>query len=184
MLLHHSSKLLRADPHAIQMLKMNVSISTWVLVGAILQSLLVLALPARYAIFTATLVLAIRFLDTILVALCAKQPPHGPRGRGENCAQIPDRDGNSSAAGPGGENIVIFLLRQRGRYTATLYLNPVFRDQPLRSYAWLERKELVLSEIYLMGYFVCTHEKLYINAGTTKPVAATPWRFRPSQYIV
>jgi hypothetical protein len=69
MLLYHGSKLLRANPHAIQMLKMNVSISTWVLVGAILQSLLVLALPARYAIFPATSFLAIRFLHTILVAL-------------------------------------------------------------------------------------------------------------------
>jgi hypothetical protein len=66
MLLYRGLKLLQANPHAIQMLKMNVSISTWVLVGA---SLLVLALPARYAIFPATSFLAIRFLDTILVAL-------------------------------------------------------------------------------------------------------------------
>jgi hypothetical protein len=79
--------MLRADHHGIQMLKMNVSISTWVLVGAILQSLLVLALPARYAIFPATLVLAIRFLDTILVALCLRSS-HLMDGEiaGETCA--------------------------------------------------------------------------------------------------
>jgi hypothetical protein len=66
---------------------MNVSISTWVLVGAILQSLLILALPARYAIFPATLVLAIHFLDTILVALCLRSS-HLMDGEiaGETCA--------------------------------------------------------------------------------------------------
>lgn len=121
MLLHHGSK-------------MNVSISTWVLVGAILQSLLVLALPARYAIFPATLVLAIRFLDTILVALCLRSS-HLMDGviAGETCAQIPDRDGNFSA-GPSGENIVIFLLGARSNHTLGMFapgfkqLGDYFRD--------------------------------------------------------
>jgi hypothetical protein len=50
------------------------------------------------------------FLETILVALCLRSS-HLMDGVivGETCAQIPDRDGNFSAAGPSGENIVIFL---------------------------------------------------------------------------
>lgn len=35
---------------------------------------------------------------------------------GEYCAQIPDRDGNFSAAGPSGENIVISLLGARSNH--------------------------------------------------------------------
>ena len=117
------------------MLKMNVSISIWVRVGAILQSLLVLALSARYAIFPTTLVLAIRFLDTILVALCLRSS-HLMDGVivGENCAQIPDRDGNFSADWPSGENVVIFLLGARSNHALGMFapgfkqLGDCFRD--------------------------------------------------------
>jgi hypothetical protein len=53
-----------------------------------------------------------------------------------------------------------------GRYTASFYLNPVFRDQPLQSYAWLEmtkgRSKFFQKSILclgVIGYFVCAHEK-------------------------
>jgi hypothetical protein len=105
---------------------MNVSISTWVLVDAILPSLLVLALPARYAIFLATSVLAIRFLDTILVAL-GLWSSHLIDGvmEGKSCAQIPNRDSHFFSPPPGlvERNIFIFLLAARDSHALRMLVS-------------------------------------------------------------
>jgi hypothetical protein len=104
---------------------MNVSISTWVLVDAILQSLLVLALPARYAIFPTTSVLAIRFLDTILVVLglWSSHPIDGVI-EGKSCAQIPNRDSHfSPPPGPVERNIFIFLLTARDNHALRMLVS-------------------------------------------------------------
>jgi hypothetical protein len=110
------------------MFKANVAISTWLLVGAFLQSLLVLALPTSYAICPAILFLSIRLLDKILIALGLRS---GLLMDGvimkKTTAQIPDRNGKFSAAGVCDENVVIFLMAAKSNHALGM-LAPGFKQ--------------------------------------------------------
>jgi hypothetical protein len=111
-----------------QMLKVNVGIATWLLVGAFFQSLLLLALPISYAICPVILFRSIRLLDKTLIAL-------GLRSGlltddvilKKTAAQIRDRNGEFSAAGVGGENVVIFLISAKLNHVLGMFA-PGFRQ--------------------------------------------------------
>jgi hypothetical protein len=111
-----------------QTLKVNVAISTWLLVGAVFRSLLVLALPISFAICPAILFLSIRLVDKTLIALGLR---NGLLLDGvilkKTTAQIPNRNGEFSTAEVSGENVVIFLISAKLNHALGMFA-PGFRQ--------------------------------------------------------
>ncbi|KIW12897.1 hypothetical protein PV08_08084 [Exophiala spinifera] len=86
------------------------SISTWLLMGALLQSLVVFIVPRFYAMLPSILILGARLLDTLAITYGFKRNPYLEGAiHGRTSPQIPDEDGtfheDSSA-----EKVVVFLL--------------------------------------------------------------------------
>ena len=111
------------------MFKMNVAISTWLLVGAFLQSLLVLALPISYAICPTILLLSICLGDKVVIALGLRS---GLLTNGailsKTTAQIPDGNGELAASGVCGESLVIFLISAKSNHALGMF-GPGFKVQ-------------------------------------------------------
>ena len=111
-----------------QILRTNFAVSTWLLMGASLQSLLFLTLPTRYALTAATLILSLRFLSKCLIALGVL---HNPAMDGvipkKTTAQIRDKDGRYSANGASGEKIVVLLLGFKSNHPFGIFA-PGFKE--------------------------------------------------------
>jgi hypothetical protein len=92
-----------------------LSFQTKLLIGATLQSLLVLFLPLRYAMTPALLLLAVRIIDTFLISTGNKPNPYltgvNPK---KSTAQVMDRDGNFPGAGE--EKVAILLLGAKSNH--------------------------------------------------------------------
>ncbi|KAI9852343.1 MAG: hypothetical protein M1838_001048 [Thelocarpon superellum] len=93
----------------IMLLELNVSFSTWLLIGACLQATLVLLLPPMYALTPAAILLALRFLDTLLLTTGIRSNFY-MRGSfpGKSNAQVYNEKGELVKAGQ--EKIAVFLL--------------------------------------------------------------------------
>ena len=89
------------------------ALSSWILVGACLQSMLTYFVPLRLAVLPALLTLIGRLVH---VTLQAQGLLHNPRAkdviRGKHTAQIPNDDGTFPSK-PGDKDIVIFILATR-----------------------------------------------------------------------
>ncbi|KIN00685.1 hypothetical protein OIDMADRAFT_124659, partial [Oidiodendron maius Zn] len=87
----------------------DLSLSTSLLIGALLQCILVLALPPVYALTPAFLILVVRTIDTLLITNGIKPNPYlhnvFPK---RTTAQVLDKNGNFSGAGQ--EKIAVLLL--------------------------------------------------------------------------
>jgi hypothetical protein len=114
--------------HLPQILRANFAVSTWLLMGASLQSLLFLILPTRYALTAATLILSLRFLSKCLIALGVL---HNPAMDGvipkKTTAQVRDKDGKYSANGASGEKIVVLLLGFKSNHPFGIFA-PGFKE--------------------------------------------------------
>ena len=96
--------------------------------GACLQSLLMLILPARYALPAAALVLLLRFFDKLSIVLGLRPNPDMKDVIMKKVsAQVPDRNGNHSTTEIGGEKIVVFLLGFKSNHPFGLFA-PGFRE--------------------------------------------------------
>jgi hypothetical protein len=110
------------------MLRMNVAISTWLLAGAFLLSLLVLALPIAYAVLPPIFVLCIRFLDKIVIASGLR---NGLLTDGvimkKATAQLPNADFEVSSPQEDKEEIVIFLISAKSNHALGMFA-PGFKE--------------------------------------------------------
>jgi hypothetical protein len=111
-----------------QILRTNFAVSTWLLMGSSLQSLLFLTLPTRYALTAATLTLSLRLLSKCLIALGVL---HNPAMDGvipkKTTAQARDKDGEYSANGASGEKIVALLLGFKSNHPFGIFA-PGFKE--------------------------------------------------------
>ncbi|OJJ48537.1 hypothetical protein ASPZODRAFT_14668 [Penicilliopsis zonata CBS 506.65] len=98
------------------MIRDQFTVSTWLLLGAGLQGLLALILPARYALLPAVTILALRSIDTLLQT-CGITKDRAAEGviRGKFSAQIPDREGNIPLE-PAEQEIVLLHLATRSNH--------------------------------------------------------------------
>lgn len=91
----------------------QLSISTWLLLGAVAQGLAVLALPAFYAILPAMVILSYRVIDTFLMTVGLKRNRFMDNViMGKFTGQIPNSEGVYSSK-PADENVVSFQLITR-----------------------------------------------------------------------
>ncbi|RFU34286.1 hypothetical protein B7463_g2098, partial [Scytalidium lignicola] len=87
---------------------MTFTFRTTILVGAVLQSLLVLFLPTTLAITPAIVALGIHFIDAVLVAKGDRPNPYLENKLKKVTAMVPDADGEFR--GPGKEKVAVLLL--------------------------------------------------------------------------
>lgn len=120
------------------MLRMNIAISTWLLTGAFLQSLLVLTVPTTYAVLPPIFLLAIRCLDKISIASGLR---NGLLTDGvimkKTTAQIPAADSEMSSVRGSGEEIVIFLISAKSNHALGMFA-PGFKELGDRFYNMAE----------------------------------------------
>lgn len=103
-----------------QQLGSNFSFSTLLLIGACLQSVLILTLPARYALGPAFFVLLLRFADTILITLQFKPNPYIQDViPGRATALLPEQDGQIT--GPGQGKVAILLLGAKSNHPMGIF---------------------------------------------------------------
>ncbi|TAQ85125.1 hypothetical protein B7494_g6542 [Chlorociboria aeruginascens] len=99
----------------INSIQANFSLSTILLIGATLQTILILILPARYALTPAVFLLIARTLDTALITYGFKPNPYLknmlPK---KTTAQVMSKDG--TYAGPGKEKIAVLLLGAKSNH--------------------------------------------------------------------
>ena len=116
-----ASRLTLADSQ--QILKDQVSLTTWILLGAVAQGLAVLVLPAFYAILPAICILCYRMIDTALMTLGLTRNRYMDDViMGKFTGQIPNRDGVYSSK-PSDENVVAFhLVTRSNQYVLRGYL--------------------------------------------------------------
>ena len=90
------------------------------LIGAFLQTILVLILPRIYALTPAVLLLAARIIDTLLITYGVKENPYlkGVVYK-KSTAQVMDKDGNFP--GPGAEKIAILLLGAKSNHPLGIF---------------------------------------------------------------
>ncbi|KAJ5758899.1 hypothetical protein N7520_006055 [Penicillium odoratum] len=97
-------------------LKDQLSMTTWLLLGAVIQGLAVLTLPAFYAILPAILLLSYRVLDNLLMTAGLKKNRFMDNViMGKFTGQIPNTDGVYSSE-PADENVVSFQLITRSNH--------------------------------------------------------------------
>jgi hypothetical protein len=120
------------------MLRMSIAISTWLLTGALLQSLLVLTVPTTYAVLPLIFLLAIRCLDKISIASALR---NGVLTNGvimkKTTAQIPAADSEMSSVRGSGEEIVIFLISAKSNHALGMFA-PRFKELGDRFYNMAE----------------------------------------------
>ncbi|KAJ5784700.1 uncharacterized protein N7503_009912 [Penicillium pulvis] len=94
----------------------QLSISSWLLLGAVAQGLAVLALPAFYAILPAMVILSYRVTDTFLMTMGLKRNRFMDNViMGKFTGQIPNSEGVYSSK-PADENVVSFQLITRSNH--------------------------------------------------------------------
>ena len=97
----------------LNIIKDEAELSTWLLIGAGLQSLLVLLLPAYVAVLPACLLLFYRAASTYLMTLgFISNPRLDGVGKGKLWAAFPDPDGESNEKTPK-SSVVLFVLGAR-----------------------------------------------------------------------
>ncbi len=104
-----------------KVLRENFSISTWLLAGALLQSILVLIVPRWYAVLPVVLVLGARLADALAVTWGWKKNPYLDGAILHRVsAQVPDTDGQFHADASA-EKVVIFLLGAKSNHPLGLF---------------------------------------------------------------
>ncbi|KAJ5994166.1 hypothetical protein N7451_009890 [Penicillium sp. IBT 35674x] len=99
----------------------QLSISTWLLLGAVAQGLAVLALPAFYAILPAMVILSYRVIDTFLMTVGLKKNRFMDNViMGKFTGQIPNSEGVYSSK-PADENVVSFQLITRSNHPLGIF---------------------------------------------------------------
>ncbi|KIW79173.1 hypothetical protein Z517_05785 [Fonsecaea pedrosoi CBS 271.37] len=91
-------------------LRENFSVSTWILLGALLQSLIVFIIPRFYAMLPSLIVLGVRLADTMAITLGRKKNHYLDEALPYRVSpQIPDEDGtfHEEAAE---EKLAVFML--------------------------------------------------------------------------
>jgi len=90
--------------------RQSCSISTWLLLGALLQSLVVFIIPRFYAMLPTILILGARVANTLAITWGWKKNPYLEGAfLHRTSPQVPDEDGNFHAE-PSSEKIVVFML--------------------------------------------------------------------------
>ncbi|ETN46660.1 uncharacterized protein HMPREF1541_00846 [Cyphellophora europaea CBS 101466] len=101
-------------------LSSNFDLSTLLLVGASLQSLLVLALRSKYAFLPSFLILLFRITDALLITFRFKPNPYLQDAFiGRRTALLPDADGQIT--GPGKRKVVILLLGAKSNHPLGIF---------------------------------------------------------------
>ena len=100
---------------------MNFQFSTTLLLGAFLQTLLVLFIPRAYALTPAALILLVRLLDTLSISYGMRKNPYLegviPK---KTSAVVPDQDGEFSN-GPANEKIAVLLLGAKSNHPLNIF---------------------------------------------------------------
>ena len=103
------------------MIRISLHISTWLAVGAVLQSALVLLLPRFYALTPALFFLLYRFADTLLITFGFRRNPYmHDVFLGRTAAQVPNTDGDLADT-PGKEGIVCLHLGTKSHHPLGLF---------------------------------------------------------------
>jgi heme-degrading monooxygenase HmoA len=109
-----------------QQLGSNFSFSTLLLVGACLQSILVLTLPARYALLPACFLLLLRASDSILITLELKSNPYIQDViPGRATALLPNEEGQVTA--PVQNKVAVMMLGAKSNHPLGVFA-PTFRE--------------------------------------------------------
>ena len=128
--------------NAQQLLKRNFHASTLLLVGATLQSLLVLAIPRFYAFLPSILILLYRFSDTLLITFDFKPNPYTHDSMTKKFSTVlPDTEGNlPSQIDPGEQKLAIVLLGMKFHHPLGLFspYSQNMNEWGTRMYAELE----------------------------------------------
>lgn len=116
-----------------QQLASNFSLSTLLLAGACLQSVLVLTIQNKYALLPAFAVLVLRSLDALLITFKLKQNPYlADVIAGRVTALVPNDQGE--IIGPSAEKVAILLLGAKSNHPLGIFA-PDFKEMG----AWLFR---------------------------------------------
>ncbi|KAI9773100.1 MAG: hypothetical protein M1840_008221 [Geoglossum simile] len=99
----------------------NFHLSTWLLLGACMQSLLILLLPSRFALAPAFLIISCRLLDTAFMTASLKKNPLIEESiPWKFSAQIPDAQGGHSKE-PSSSDVCVFLLGGRSNHPLGMF---------------------------------------------------------------
>lgn len=110
----------------IQLLGANFELSTLLMVGACLQSILVLTFRNKYALLPAFFVLFLRSVDTFLVMFKFKANPYMEGViKGRVTALVPNEDGEIT--GPGEQQVAILLLGAKSNHPMGFF-SPAFLE--------------------------------------------------------
>lgn len=102
-------------------LRVNFSLSTWLLIGALLQSLIVFIIPRFYAMLPAVLILGARLVDSLAITYGWKNNPYLNEAILHRVSpQIPDEDGNFHQE-PAEEKVVVFMLGAKVNHPLGLF---------------------------------------------------------------
>lgn len=95
-------------------LRGNFKLSTWLLLGALLQGIATLVLPKSWALLPVVLLLLQRTIHTILACYGLTHNPHMDDVLpGRFTAQIPEKDGGPPPTEPAEQDVAIVLLALR-----------------------------------------------------------------------
>jgi len=105
----------------------NFSLSTWLLLGALIQSAIVFVIPRLYAFLPVFLVLASRLADSLAITYGVKTNHYLDDAiLGRVSPQIPDGDGKFSE-NPSSEKVVVFMLGAKCNHPMGLFA-PNFKE--------------------------------------------------------
>ena len=99
----------------------NFSLTTWLLLGALIQSLIVWVIPRFYAFLPVLLMLAIRSADSMAITFGFKRNHYLDEAiLHRTSPQIPDSDGNFNPTASS-EKVVVFLLGAKANHPLGLF---------------------------------------------------------------
>ncbi|ETI24022.1 hypothetical protein G647_03391 [Cladophialophora carrionii CBS 160.54] len=99
-----------ANRRLLYILRQNFSLSTWILLGALLQSLVVFIIPRFYAVLPSLLILGARLADTLAITYGWKRNHYLDDAiMHRTSPQVPDEDGTFHEEASQ-ETVVVFLL--------------------------------------------------------------------------
>ncbi|KAK5045089.1 hypothetical protein LTR84_010237 [Exophiala bonariae] len=102
-------------------LRENFSVSTWLLIGALLQSILVFIIPRLYAFLPVFLILAARFGDSLAITFGFKRNYYMDDAILHRVSpQIPDEDGNFHEDSSN-EKVVVFMLGAKSNHPLGIF---------------------------------------------------------------